>query len=286
MALSSGWSATAGVERQWQGLASDSGYGDVFNVNRNASSVYAGVQGKSGAHQWQLNVRHDELDLVDSATTGYLGYGYHINDTLKATASVASGFSAPPLGYLYAPYFGNPNLKPERSRSAEVGLQYAAQRTLIRAVMFATRTTQQLQYDLLTSRFENIAEASNRGIEISASGDWYGMDMRASLTLQDPRDETTDQRLRRRARTLASLSANKTMGAWQIGGNVGYTGNCPDGAQQLGAYWVADLTTRYQLMKGLTVYGRVENLFDRTYQTAYGYNQAPRGVFVGLSWQP
>jgi vitamin B12 transporter len=284
--LSRGLILTAGVERQWQSLSSNDGYGDVFDVKRNASSVYAGLQGQFGAHQLQVNVRHDELENVDSATTGYLGYGYLINDVLKATASVSSGFSAPPLGYLYAPFFGNPNLKPERARSAEAGLQYAQQGTLMRAVVFVNRTSEQLQYDLVTSRFENVAKASNRGLELSASGKWRDIDLRASFTLQDPRDDTTDQRLRRRARTLGSLAAYKSFGPWELGGDLGYTGERPDGDQQLGAYWLANLNGRYRISKQLALYGRIENVFDRNYQTAYGYNQPPRGFFVGINWQP
>jgi vitamin B12 transporter len=279
------WTATAGVERQWQALDSNDGFGSLFKVNRNVNSMYAGLQGKAGSHQWQMNLRHDQIDRVDSATTGYLGYGYNITTALKATASASTGFSAPPLGYLYAPFFGNPNLKPERSRSAEIGLQYAATAALLRATLFTTRTKQQLQYDLLTNRFDNIANASNRGLELSVSSNWHDTDLRASLTLQDPRDDTTGQRLRRRAQTLASLSALKSIGSWQVGGDLGFTGARADAAQRLGAYWTAGVNTRYTIRKGLAVYGRIENMFDRKYQTAYGYNQPPRGVFVGLSWQ-
>ena len=31
---------------------------------------------------------------------------------------------------------------------------------------------------------------------------------------------------------------------------------------------------------------RVQNLFDKKYQTAYSYNREPFGVFFGLTWQP
>lgn len=286
IALSPQWTATAGVERQWQALDSNDGYGTVFATNRNANSVFGGLQGNVGAHQWQFNLRHDQTDRLDSATTGYLGYGFNLTQSLKATASVATGFSAPPLGYLFAPYFGNPNLKPEHSRSAEAGLQYAVSGALLRAVLFKTRVTDQLQYDPVTGRFENVARASNEGLELSASGNWQNTDLRASLTVQDPRDDVTDKRLRRRARTLASVSANKNLGQWQVGGDLGYTGMRQDGVRDLGAYWTANLTSRYEVKKGLALFGRVENLFDRNYQTAYGYNQPPRGVFVGVNWQP
>lgn len=286
IAVTPSWTATAGVERQWQALDSNDGFGTVFSTNRNANSIFAGLQGRVDAHQWQINVRHDQTDKVDSATTGYLGYGFNISNALKATASVSTGFSVPPLGYLYSPFFGNPNLKPEHSRSAEVGMQYSASSTLLRAVLFKTRVTDQLQYDLVANRFENVARASNEGLELSANSNWMDTDLRASLTLQDPRDDTTGQRSRRRARTLASLSANKKFGQWQAGGDLGYTGERQDGARALGGYWLANLTSRYEVKKGLALFGRIENLFNRDYQTAYGYNQPPRGVFVGVNWQP
>jgi len=286
IALSTDWTATAGLERQLQELDSNDGFGTTFSANRYANSVYTGLQGKINAHQVQFNVRHDDTQHVDSATTGYLGYGYNLTNALKATASVSTGFSVPPLGYLYAPFFGNPDLKPERTRSAEVGMQYATAGALIRATLFKTRIKEQFQYDFLTNRFENVARASNKGLELSATSKLGDTDLRASLTLQDPEDETTGQRSRRRAETLASLAANHTFGQWQVGGDLGYTGSRPDGTRRLSAYWTANLTTRYELQKGVSLYGRVENLFDRDYQTAYGYNQAPRGVFVGVNWQP
>jgi len=32
--------------------------------------------------------------------------------------------------------------------------------------------------------------------------------------------------------------------------------------------------------------GRIENVLDRQYQTAYGYNQSGRAVYVGAIWSP
>ncbi|MDB5795125.1 MAG: TonB-dependent receptor [Noviherbaspirillum sp.] len=283
--LDPAWTVTAGAEHQSQHLTSDSGFDPVFRIGRNADSVYAGIQGKAGAHQWQLNARHDRIENVDSATTGYLGYGYLLTNALKATASVSTAFNAPPLGYLYAPVYGNPSLKPEKARAAEVGLQYALQDTLLRATVFMTRTTEQLDYDFATSRFENISKARNKGLELSATGKWRDTDLRASLTLQNPRDDTTGERLIRRARTLASVSANTAYGRWKVGGDVDYTGARPEGSNRLGAYTLVNLQARYSLGKELSVFGRLENLFDREYQTAFGFNQPPRGVFVGLNWQ-
>jgi vitamin B12 transporter len=280
------WTVTAGIERQWQDLSTDDGFGDLLDVNRNTGSVYAGLQGKLGDHQLQVNVRHDRIDRIDSASTGYVGYGYMLSPRWKAIASIATGFAAPPLGYLYSPGFGNPDLKPERSRSAELGVQYAWQGSLMRAALFDTRTRELLQYDPVTNLFGNVARARNRGLEVSASTVLAATALRASLTLQDPRDEAGDTRLRRRAQVLGSLAASRAFGAWQVGGDVGITGSRPDGGAALPAYALANLNASYHLSASVELFGRVDNLFDRSYQTATGYNQPPHGFFAGVRWQP
>jgi vitamin B12 transporter len=285
ISISPMWTGTVGYERQWQKFDSEDDYGGGFDVNRNANSIYAGIHGRVDAHQLQLNVRHDDIDKVDSATTGYLGYGYNITSAFKLIGNLSSGFSAPPLGYLYAPFGGNPDLKPEHSRSIEAGAQYSVANTLLRATIFKTRVRDQLQYDPATFRFGNIARARNKGLELSATQKWTSTDVRASLTLQDPRDDITGERLRRRAKTLAALSLTHSLGALQIGADLDYTGKRKDLPQDLGSYWTTNLTARYGLSTDLSIHGRIENLFDREYQTAYGYNQSDRGIFVGLNWQ-
>jgi vitamin B12 transporter len=69
---------------------------------------------------------------------------------------------------------------------------------------------------------------------------------------------------------------------------VRYTGSRPDAVwnPRLSAYSLVDLTARCDLDKQTSVYGRIENLTDKVYQTAYGYNQPRRGLFVGVNWQP
>jgi len=51
------------------------------------------------------------------------------------------------------------------------------------------------------------------------------------------------------------------------------------------SYVLANLNGRYKVSKEVSLYGRIENLFDRDYQTVYGYNQAPFGVFAGVEWR-
>jgi vitamin B12 transporter len=191
-------------------------------------------------------------------------------------------------------------LQSETSKSVEFGAQYATGASLLRATVFKTRTKNQFAADpnnCFSGAYPascptfNIAKASNQGIELSASGKIADIDSRIALTFQQPKNDSTGDILIRRARTLGSLSLAKAFGDWKAGADLQYTGSRPDvdfvttNKKELGPYWLANFNARYQLSKTLSAYGRIENAFNRDYQTAYGYDQPPRGVFVGLNWQ-
>jgi vitamin B12 transporter len=272
-----------GINQQWQSINSNDGFGTLENFSRRANSLYAGFEALlKEKHQLQLNVRNDATEKNDSADTGYLGYGYKLNDKFKFIGSAATGFSAPPMGYLYG-QFGNPNLKPEYTRTFEAGFQYHDGLSLIRAALFQSRITNQIEFN---AGFNNVREAVNEGLEVSASQEILGWSTKSSLTIQDPRDADTGERLRRRAALLGSLSATRIFGNLRLGGDLAYTGSRPDGVNtNLRPYWLAGITARYQVNKSYSLFGRIDNVLNENYQTAFGFNQPSRGLFVGLNWQ-
>lgn len=291
LTLSSSWRATAGASRQWQSFISEPSV-VRSEYERSAYSMFGGLQGNVDRHQFQFNARHDETGSL-SADSGYAGYGYQLDEHLKLIASVSNAFSAPPLGYLFGAY-GNAALKPEYSRSVEAGLQYSDGPSIVRATVFQTRTTDQFQWvttDFVTfdGELRNVKKTRNQGLELSAVRPLANWQLRASLTLQDPVDLATDERLIRRPRVLGSLGATNTFDHWRIGADLSYTGSRYDydlaGTTTAAAYWLANLTARYQIDKHLSAFGRIENVFDENYQTAWGYRQPARGVFAGLNWQ-
>jgi vitamin B12 transporter len=193
----------------------------------------------------------------------------------------------PPLGYLFDPYSGNPNLRPETAETQEFGLQWAAGSHRLRSTWFDTRTRDLLLYDFNTWQFGNVSRVKNQGLETSYSGRFHMTDLRASLSLQDPINETTGLQLVRRAKTLASVSVSQSLGLWTLGGSVRYTGARPDvaGVPELPSNVLVDLTARYVLSPDWTAFGRIENFTDSRFQTAFGYNQLPRTFTIGLSWK-
>ena len=297
VALGDDWLASAGLERQRQHVdtSSDSPYVTPYDQERDTTAVFAGLEGKLGNGNVQLNVRHDKVGDL-SQGTGYLGYSYPVTQQIKVIASTSSAFNAPPLGYLYAPSYGNPLLKPELAYSQELGVQYEQASQWLRATYFNTRIHDQLNYDFTTSAFANLGRTRNSGFELSYRGSVGDTDLRASLTLQDPVDDITGQRLLRRAETLMSLGVSHAVGSWRLGADLQYSGDRPDAYSDpatfstvrttLDAYSVLDLSVAYQVSPAVQLKARLDNATDEGYQTVYGYNQQPRSLYVGLSWTP
>ncbi len=140
VALGGNWLATAGLERQWQRVTTEttSAFGSPYDARRNTTAWFGGVEGGVGPGSLQVNLRLDRVGELDE-TTYYLGYSLPVTKQLKLMASTSTAFNAPPLGYLFAPGFGNRDLKPETARSQELGLQYEQGSHLLRATWFNTR---------------------------------------------------------------------------------------------------------------------------------------------------
>jgi len=287
--LGDGWHADAGVEHERQSIDSDDGFGGVLARQRSVNAVLGGVDGKIDALTLQFNLRYDDIEDIGGQATGRAALGWQVAPQWKLIASAATAFNAPPLGYLYTPSFGNPNLQPERARSAELGVQWTADAQSLRATAFAQRISDELEFDLATSTFANLARTRNRGLEVSWGARLGRTDAQASLTSQRPIDEVTGQPRLRRSESLASLALSHDLGLARVGASWRYAGARPEvGGVTLEAYNVLDLTLQADVGPSpggrWQVFGRIENVADARYQTASGYNQSPRAAFVGLRW--
>jgi len=278
---------TAGLDHQTQGIdTAFNGASDLLR-ERYVHAIYGGMVYKRAAQNLQFNLRRDHVEDLSAKDSVYLGYGYDLNAEWKLIASHATAFNVPPLGYLFDPYYGNPNLRPETANTQEAGVQWAQGPHRLRSTWFSTLTKDLLLYDMGSSQFSNVSRVKNRGLETSYSGRFHMTDLRASLSLQDPVNEATGQQLVRRAKTLASVSVSQSLGLLSLGGSVRYTSARPDieGKPGLPSNTLLDLTARYSLGSDWTLYGRVENATNSRYQSAYGYNQLPRTTTLGLSWK-
>ncbi len=296
IAINENWTLTAGAEYAHEKATTDATYtpdlygssgGDSYT--RNKQSVYAGVLGNMGAHHIQANIRYDHVEDSGSDWTGYLGYAYDITDEWKAIANISTSFQAPTMYQLYDATNGNKGLESEKSKAAELGIQYASVDTTFRTTVFEWRTRDLIDWEAdypgaWTGKYVNTGKAKNYGVEFTGATKLWGFNLKGNAMWQNPKNRETDERLLRRAKQTASIEVGKQWGSFYGDINVQHTGHRKDtGDKELGSFTIVNLDGRYEINKHLSVYGRIENLFNKDYETVYGYNQTGAAAYVGLN---
>ncbi|WP_297913929.1 TonB-dependent receptor [Thiomonas sp.] len=297
--LSPAWTATGGFDVQQQSMDS-SGNGGIPSVTRHADALFAGLDGTLAGNELQLNLRRDDVGGFSAQNTAYLGWGRPVGGGFKVLADASTAFAAPPLGYLYYQVPGqtipNPQLKPEKAHSVEGGLQWARGLQYLRATVFQTRATDQWTYATVDpvnyiGQFQNLDSTRTRGLELSlrgARGDWS---WHGNLTLQDPVNTSAgagNATIPLVPHTLANAGVQREVGGLRLGSEVHFSGPRydPYPGVTLGSYAVVDLSAGANIDREWRWSLRVDNLFDRRYETNYGYETQPLGVFLQLTWTP
>ena len=160
-------------------IDSDAGYPVTQRINH---AVFGQWQQSFGAHSLQLSLRRDEDDQFGGETTGAALWGWDMTDALRFTASYGTAYKAPTFNELYFPFFGDPTLKPETSRSVELGLRgnHGWGGWSINA--FETRAEDLIAYDptpragLPFGGANNIDGARIRGVEADRRNDAGGLE--------------------------------------------------------------------------------------------------------------
>ncbi len=266
-----------------------------YDKTRDNTGVFAGWRGQADAFDGEVAGRYDHNSNFGNEFSGSIAGGYKLADGLRLTASYGTAFSAPTLSQLYSPgyggyYAGNPLLDPERSRTGEVGLEWkpdAANRLEARA--FTTRVRDLIDFSG-GDKFQaiNIKRAAIDGLELSHSWHASAYTWTNTLTLQDPRNEDTDaQLLRRPKQKFSSVFDAQLSDAFSAGAEVVYAGRADDvGGVKLGSYALLNLRASYAVNAQWRIGARVENLGDKNYQLAYGYNTPGRSGYLTVSWSP
>jgi len=85
------------------------------------------------------------------------------------------------------------------------------------------------------------------------------------------------------------VDVDRTFGAFSFGASVKGAGHRYDDAAntvRLGGHATLDLRASYALNPDWTLEARVDNAFDREYETVAWYNQPGREYGLGLRWAP
>ena len=276
----------------------NSGFGDPYGGERDNSAAYLGWRGSFDAVDAELVGRYDDNSDYGGEFTGSAAIGWRLGDAVRLSASIGEGFRAPNLNELYSPGFGglfmgNSALEPERSRSAEVGADFA----LGHAGHLRLRTFRTNIRDLISftgggiSQAENITRVRIDGIEAEYSGVFDGWLLNASATLQDPENEGSGDTLLRRAKRKGAFSIDREFGAgWRAGIETVVVGERQDAGfpsnVTLPGYSVVNLRAAWSITPDWTLEVRADNVGDKDYALIDGFNTPDRSAYIGVRWQP
>jgi len=280
---------TAGLDYQQDRIESSRAFAQTSRSNRGLFGQY---QGEFGAHGLQASLRRDNNQQFGGHNTGGLGYGYALSDTMRLTASYGTAFKAPTFNQLYYPGFGSATLRPELSRSAEVGVSGQGGSAKWSLHAYQTNISSLIGFDAVTFAPVNINTARLSGLEGQMQTQLAGWNVNGTLTLQDPRQTSgasNGKLLNRRATEAMRLDAARDFGAYRLAGSLYAEGRRYDdlaNTRRLGGYGLLDLRAEYRVDADWLLQGRIENLLDKRYETAQYFNQPRRGLYFTLNYQP
>ena len=258
---------------------------------RSNNALFGQYQGGFGGHSLQVSARRDDNQQFGGHNTGGLGYGFSISDATRLMASYGTAFKAPTFNQLYYPGFGSATLRPELSRSLEIGVAGHGTASNWSLNAYQTAISDLIGFDALYNPV-NIDTARLKGLEGQLQTQLAGLDINSTLTLQDPRQTSGANQgklLNRRATKTIRIEAAHDFGAYRLASSLYAEGRRFDdlaNTKQLGGYGLLDMRAEYRIAAAWLMQGRIDNLLDKQYETAQYFNQPRRGLYFTLNYQP
>lgn len=240
-------------------------------------------------------LRYDHHSQFGGVTTFGANANWGLDAQTRIRLAYGEGFRAPSLYQLYDTYSGNRALLPERSHSFDLGLDrsFGGGKGHVALTLFARTTRNQIDYDLTTFAYANLARTIARGIELSVDYEPVkDSTIALAYSLIDTRDRTPassaayGQHLPRRPLNSLSLSLDRR---WPIGLSTGATVRLVESSRdptaptgRLDGYALLDLRAAMPLGGGFELYARLDNALDERYETSYGYSSYGRAAYAGV----
>ncbi len=243
-------------------------------------------------------VRSDHHSEFNWHTTWQSGLSWEFYEGYKLVGSYATAYKAPNLSQLYAystsmygTTVGNPNLKPEESKQWEIGFEGKTGPLFWQVNAYHNDIDNLINYEsgYPISTYENIGKAEIKGIEWVGEAETGIFHHQVTYQYTDPRDKEKDEVLLRRAKQQVKYQLDWALYDLDMGLTYQYIGSRYDKMgngrrTKVGGVSLWDITAAYPVTSHLTIRGKIANMFDKDYETAYGYRTAGREYFLTGSY--
>ncbi|KRW57830.1 TonB-dependent receptor domain-containing protein [Pseudomonas sp. TTU2014-080ASC] len=303
LSLGNGHSLRAGAEYLNDKVRSSNNFAQN---DRDNQALFAQHSFEGEHFSTELGMRHDDNEQFGSENTFNGALTLPVNADNQLILSYAEGFRVPTFADLYWPYDsgyqGNPNLKPETSKSYE--LQWRSQLSetaTLEASLYRTDFRNLIAYvsDPVTweSTMDNVSRARIHGFEASLKQELFGWQTDLGISIIDPRDRETGHTLPNRARRTLNFDVDRQFGSIGVGASFSAVSSSYANAansSKLAGYGVLDLRTSWKASDELSFDLKWNNALDKDYSRLvysyqgkeYGYQETPSAVMLGMTWTP
>ena len=250
------------------------------------------------------SLRHDDNNRFDNATTWRLQGSYALPSDTRLHAAYGTGIKNPGYfelyGYSTGRYIGNPDLQPEKSKGWEIGVaqELMDQKFSLGATYFDSKLTDEIYTTYPAPSYvatpgNRATNSTQRGLELSASARPHRqVQINAAYTYLDAKEDGIVEV--RRPKNIASLNLTGFSADGKLASTLTARYN---GKQQdvvftdpsyvpinlgMPSYTLVNLNVEYQLSPKTSVYGRIENLLDKSYEEVFSYATTGRAAYVGV----
>ncbi|MCO8051149.1 MULTISPECIES: TonB-dependent vitamin B12 receptor BtuB [Proteus] len=259
------------------------------------TGLYLTGQQKLGNVIAEASVRSDHHSEYNWHTTWQSNLAWEFVEGYRVIGGYGTAFKAPTLMQLYSEWGSNPNLQPEKSKQWEGGFEGVTGPLEWRLTAYRNNITNLIEADSKQGwKNYNIGEALIKGVEFTGEMDTWIFHHTFNYQYIDARNKETHQRLDRRARQQVKYQLDWQVEKLDMGVTYQYIGQRTDKEYDpstysskpisLGGVSIWDLTASYPITSHLSIRGRIANLFDKDYETAYGYRTPGREYFLTGSY--
>jgi vitamin B12 transporter len=267
--------------------ASSFAFGSGFDQNTVVKAVFLQNQWSRNRHTTFVALRLTDHETFGNETTWNAEYAFAVNENWTLQAGIGHAFRAPDATDRFG-FGGNPDLAPELADEVQFGVRFnPGGRHSVSLEYYQNDIDDLIEFDLATFTLMNISGAEIRGVQVAWEYRGDGFSMRTNLVKQTADNAADGTRLLRRSEESLSVSLAKDLGEHRVGFTVLASGDREDfGGTKLPGYVLANLTGQIAIGQNWRLNARIENLLDKTYETASGFTMQERSGFVEIrySW--
>lgn len=261
-------------------------FGAGFDEDTAVRAAFLQDQWTHGPHRTFVALRLTNHETFGSQTSWNAEYAIEISAAWTVSAGLGRAFRAPDATDRFG-FGGDPELQPEVSNEAQLGLRFApGGRHRVDLEVYTNTIDELIEFDFQTFTLKNIDQAEIRGAQLDYVYQGDRFSLRAGVVRQQADNRTTGSRLLRRAEESMTLSYLQDIGEHRLGISVLASGDREDfGGARLAGYVLTNLTGQIRLGKSWQLNARIENLFDRRYETAANFRMQSRGGAIELRYR-